>query len=457
MNTELSRILNSLPSCDPSFLEQARQEGAAIQIPQSAWCKASGFTSEKAYKTVMAAKGSIMYHTHFCFPNMDAMLRDMPVLQRMLEDQGLTLDRFGVSLDPSMALPAEMRTGGAGNAGLYLAEQSDWDQLAACSFSQPHLGDNMIGSPASYTSCCGALRAGITTMGNISQFFGWDYPEFQDVEARTRSAVMAMAVMGQHADDGAMIHSNLDDGYGDKCADMGQLIGMALVENYIAQDLLGAKVAHSFGDMFHSPYKRLVFLSALRMIHDEPVFGSMVFANKLGREKGDITLNDAHLCMCMLYDMAGQVHYRTGHAVTVMADRGLDDQVTNAEIVRKLALARQLEAYLPEVLKTISFEAVDQQAAALVRRGRMLCDNILSYLSNFIDITDPFSVMLAVKKAGVKNLVEYLSGPGEGPEVLPRDFALYPHGEDQNALRQKSERVFCSSSSALSPGISPWP
>ena len=264
-------------------------------------------------------------------------------------------------------------------------------------------------------------------MGNISQFFGWDYPEFPDVAARTKSAVMAMAVMSQHRDKGAMIHSNLDDGYGDKCADMGQLIAMALLEKYIAQDLLGAKVAHSFGDMFHSPYKRLVFLSALKMVHGDEVFGSMVFANKLGRRKDILDLNDAHLCQCMLMDMVGQAHYKTGHAVTVMADRGLDDQVTNAEIVRKLALAKEQEAYLPEMLQLVNFDKVDAQAAKLVARGKGLAENILQYLSAYIDITDPYSVMLAVKTVGVKPLVDALSDNMDVQDVLATDVDLYTH------------------------------
>lgn len=425
IDTGKKRILESISRADTGLIQQARAEARSIQIPRSSWCQAEGFASEKAYKSVMAAKGGIMYHTHFCFPNRDVMRQNMPALQVLLEKEDLVLNRFGVSLEPSMAIPPELRRKSEGKAGLYLDAQEDWNEVASFPFSQPHLGDNMIGSPASYDSCCKALRAGITTMGNISQFFGWDYPEFQDLEARTRSTVMAIAAMGEHTADGALIHSNLDDGYGNKCANMAQLIGLALLEKYVAEDLLGAKVAHSFGDMIHSPYKRLVFLSALKQIHGDGIFGSMVFTNKLGRERQKIDLNDAHLYMCLLYDMAGQAHYQTGHAVTVMADRGLDDQVTNEEIVRKLSLAKQLESYLPEVLKTIHFAAIDTAAVHLVVRGRKLRDNILSYLSNFIDITDPYSVMLAVKKVGVNVLVDELSD--ETTESLPADYGLYSH------------------------------
>ena len=58
-------------------------------------------------------------------------------------------------------------------------------------------------------------------------------------------------------------------------------------------------------------------------------------------------------------------------------------------------------------------------------RGRKLRDNILSYLSNYIDIMEPYSVMLAIKKAGVKGLVEELSDKME--ESLPTDYDLYSH------------------------------
>ena len=398
-------LLKKLSGEGYEYIKEARENAKTIKIPPSAWCKAHGYASEKAYKEAMAKEGKLMYHTHFCFPDNQTMKQDMKALEEMLDKQDLTLDRYGMSLDPSMALPKELRDEEGLHNGLYFRSLKDWEELSSFSFTQPHLGDNMIGSPASYDSCLHALRSGVTTMGNLSQFFGWDYPEYTDVAARTRSTVMAMAAMAEHVDDGALIHSNLDDGYGASCDNMEELIGMALLEQYIVEELLGAKVAHSYGDLFPSPYERLVFLSALKQIHGEEVFGSMVFTNKVGRAKEDISLNDAHLCTCLLYDMAGQLHYKTGHAVTVMADRGLDDQVTMEEIVRKLALAKQLESYLPEVLKSLDFHKIDEEAARIVAGGEERKKRMLETLSQYIDEKDPYQMLLAVKILGVKALI----------------------------------------------------
>ncbi|MEG0780809.1 MAG: hypothetical protein RR426_09420 [Oscillospiraceae bacterium] len=427
MDATLCNALSSLPQTDATVVARARQESRGITIPQSAWCKSHGYASEKAYKEAMAKKGTLMYHAHFCFDNKAILFQEMGQLQKLLEERQIKLDRFGVSLDASMALPPALRQDNAEHHGLYFATERDWRELADFPFSQPHLGDNMIGSPASYDSCCAALRAGITTMGNVSQFFSYDDPRYPDVEARTRSTVMAIAAMGEHVDDGAMLHSNLDDGYADKCDDMGQLIGMALLEQYLVQDLLHAKLAHSFGDMVYSPRKRLVLLSALRQIHGDGVFGSMVFTNKLGREKERLDLNDAHLCTCMLVDMLGQLHYQTGHAITVMADGGLHSQVTCQEIVQKLELAKRLEGYLPEAMQLIDFAAVDAEATYLVRRGQRLKDRLLDCLSPWIDITDPQSVLLAVQKLGVKALMSAVSEQEPVPAGMFTDFYESSH------------------------------
>lgn len=41
-----------------------------------------------------------------------------------------------------------------------------------------------------------------------------------------RSTLQAMALMAETRDKGALIHSNLDDGYGDMAPDMGLLLGL---------------------------------------------------------------------------------------------------------------------------------------------------------------------------------------------------------------------------------------
>lgn len=410
---------------DSSWIEETKKEAAEFQVGKSEWAKESGVKNEVVYKKTRAAAGEIMYHVHFCFSDWDQFNLQTTELKEQLAEHELKLDRFGVSIDPSMALPKELRNDHEKHTALYFSDQSDWDRLASVRCSQVHLGDNMIGSPASFDSCVQALKAGITTMGNISQYFGWDYPEFSDNCARTKETVKAILCMGVHRPDGALIHSNLDDGYGESTENVHELLGMALIEKYIVEDLCGAHLAPSFGDDFHSPYKRLIMLSALKQIYGDDLTGSMLFTNKLGRNHDDSSLNDAHLFDSLLFDMAGQAHYRTGHAVTVMADTGLHEKVTVEEIVRKLALAKEEEKYIGDVVKLISFDEIDEVASVQKDNGKHFASAVLDALSSYVDVKNPYSLMLAIKTVGVKDLVLHYSDPNV--DKIPTDYHHFEH------------------------------
>ena len=418
-NNELANIND-----DTTFIDEAKKEANKIEVGKSAWATKTGFSNETVYKKMNASRGKIMYHTHFCFKDWKQFDEDTKILQKSLNDNNLTLDRFGVSIDSSMALPEEMRSSTENHSALFFENEEDWKHLSSVDFSQVHLGDNMIGSPSSYDSCINALKAGVTTMGNISQFFGWDYEQFPNVEERTKYTIKAIAVMAAHKKDGALIHSNLDDGYGQATSKISELLGMAILEKYIVCDLLGATLAPSFGDDFHSPYKRLIMLSALSQLYDGDLVGSMLFENKLGRNKYNLKLNDSHLSECLLFDMAGQVHYKTGHAVTVMANEGLTEKVKPEEIVEKLAMAKELESYVPEILKVIDFEKIDKIAYRELRKGKHFSEAVLNAFSSYIDISNPYAVMLAIKKVGVKNLIDSFAYDNDAIET---DFAHFEH------------------------------
>ena len=425
MNNILKKELSSIGFLDTSFIDEARREAKAIKIEKSAWAKNTGFANEVLYKKVNAGRGRFMYHAHFCFRDWKQFEKDTEKLEGLLEKEHLILDRFGVSIDPSMALPQKLRKDKAAHTALYFKDQKDWNRLASKKFSQVHLGDNMIGSPASFDSCVHALKAGITTMGNISQFFGWDYEQFQDIQARAKGTIQAIAVMAEHKEDGALIHSNLDDGYGSNTKYIRELIGMAILEKYIVCDLLGARLAPSFGDDFHSPYKRMIMLSALNQLYHGNLTGSMLFTNKLGRDKNCISLNDAHLAECLLFDMVGQAHYRNGYAITVMADEGLSETVKPEEIVHKLALAKKLEDYIPEAAKLIDFDRIDETAADIVKEAEIFATTVLDAFSSYIDIHDPLAVMLGIKKTGIITLMSEFGMKNH--EEISTDFNLFEH------------------------------
>ena len=61
---------------------------------------------------------------------------------------------------------------------------------------------------------------------------------------RTTDYIKAMAVMGEFKDQGVAMHCNLDDGYGAQFHDVANLLGWAKLERYMAEELMGGRVAH---------------------------------------------------------------------------------------------------------------------------------------------------------------------------------------------------------------------
>ena len=142
---------------DSGWIQEAKKESSEFKTGKSKWVNESGFKNESVYKNTCAAAGQIMYHVHFCFKDWNQFDQQTAELEKQLAERNLKLDRFGVSIDASMALPKELRNDHGNHSALYFSDQSDWNRLASVSCSQVHLGDNMIGSPASFDSCVPAV------------------------------------------------------------------------------------------------------------------------------------------------------------------------------------------------------------------------------------------------------------------------------------------------------------
>ena len=100
MQLQLKSKLGDLREADASFLQEARERGRALKVGQTAFIKNSDYSSEVAYKRVMAKKGQIMYHYHLCCLDHADFRRQMADFKQLLPEHGVHLDRFGISIDP---------------------------------------------------------------------------------------------------------------------------------------------------------------------------------------------------------------------------------------------------------------------------------------------------------------------------------------------------------------------
>lgn len=353
-------------------------------VGRSRFGQLTGTGSEHEYKRRCAQDGTVMYHAHIGLATWPATKVALAHVTGSLESAGYRLDRFGLCLEHAMGLPAGYRASMQKETGPRL-EEGDWPDIAAVS-AQPHLGDFMIGTPASLENTVHALRAGITTLGNLAQYFAFDVPGGWDEHRLRDATVRALGAMAAARDRGALVHSYLDDGPAMRLSSYGNYLAWAALEKYIVEDLAGARIAHCFGGLVPQPPARAFIALTLRELHGTQSPGSMIYGNTVDYTR-DTTHNRAVLDTYLLVDIATQVHAPTGHALNpVPLTENI--RIPSADEVLEVHLAaREIEREARRAVDLFDWVRFEREAEAAAAYARSAASRMLGCLAE--DGTDP--------------------------------------------------------------------
>lgn len=408
-----------IPSGLPSgrrVVEEGIAIGRRIRPGRTLFLRQQGVASEAEYKRRMRARGEVMFHAQYGLSSWAASADGLRRMYGELTRRGARLDRFGLCLDRAMGLPPEARARAIQESGLKLAAEEEWKALGEAVPVQPHLGDHMIGSPASEANTVRALEAGVTSVGNLSQFFSYEYPGWTDAVSRAAATVRALGIMAVHRAGGAIVHSNLDDGFGALFVDRVSAIGWAILERRLVEDLVGAALTHSFGNLVADPATRVAFLWALDGVHGGETAGSMVVANTLFTPDRD--RNVAILAGSLLFDIIGQLHRPTGHAVQGLPLSEYDRIPAPDEIVQVQVIANEMAVQARGAKVLLDPAPIRALEERLLAGGREFAGRLLRGLREAgIDLEDPLEFLLALKAVGPR--AEALWGLGEPDPDVP--------------------------------------
>ncbi|NMB38475.1 MAG: methylmalonyl-CoA mutase [Firmicutes bacterium] len=394
---------NELPDMQ-SVVADAEKIASGISIGETLFMKKHGVKSEGEYKRKMMKAGKITKHTHIGWNDWSTTEQGFKRVYEELEKAGSFIDRFGVCLDWIMGVPENYRDKFQAGGGLIFKTQDEWSAIGQVVPVQPHLGDHMIGSLNGVDNTVNALGAGVTTIGNLAHYYTYEYPGLDMELYRTEDYMKAIAIMAHFKDDGAIIHSNLDDGYGAQFHDLANLVGWAKLERYIAEDLLGARVSHCYGNLFSDSMLRIVFNRAMTMIDKYDTPGSFVNGNTIDYGM-DISRNYGALCAYSLADIVCQMKYPSGYAVA---------PVPLTEAMRVPSVEEILEAHktidmmiekAPYYEKFINWEKINSEAEILVTGGNAFFERVINAMDDLgIDINHAGQVASALKAIGAEQL-----------------------------------------------------
>ncbi|MBW1994190.1 MAG: hypothetical protein JRI77_07030 [Deltaproteobacteria bacterium] len=310
----VKHILGTAPPSGDRVAAEGRALAADVKIGRTLFMDKMGVDSEAEYKRRCMRDGVIMFHAHIGMNSWQTTAEALRTLQQAAESGDFIVDRAGMCLDRRMGLPKSHRQGVPAETGPMLQTPEDWNQIGRLVPIQPHMGDFMIGFPASVENTIRALQAGVTSIGNLSQFFSHEAPGWRDHVATTTETVKAIALLGALRRQGTLMHSYLEDGYGALFYDCATIAGWAYLERYIVEDLLGAKLAHCIGGLTSDPIKRAGWVFTLNRIHDHSCLGTMIYGDTISFSE-NFSTNTGLVGEYLLWDIMAQIECPTGHAV----------------------------------------------------------------------------------------------------------------------------------------------
>jgi len=388
-----------LPSMT-SIVKEGRMIADDIKIGRTAFMAEMGVNSELEYKDQCIKDNKIMYHAHVGLNSWEATADALAYLNKTVRAGGHVVDRAGICLDRRMGLPEACRQNIPSETGPMLAGEQDWLQIGQAAPIQPHMGDFMIGFPAAVENTVHALRAGVTTIGNLSQFFAHEVPMWQDTIATTVATAKAIAVMGALRDKGALMHSYLEDGFGALFCDCATVAGWAYLEKYIVEELLAAKLAHCIGGLTTDPVKRAGWVFALNEIHANQCIGSMIYGDTLSFST-DFSINRALVAEYLLWDIMAQLKCPTGHAVLPLPVTEALRVPSAEEIAEAQIFGRRIEQSARRLFAHMDFSAAEAFSKTVLAAGKAVFEGSLAGLKEAgVNIRDPIQLLYVLKRLG---------------------------------------------------------
>jgi hypothetical protein len=402
-----------------SISREGRLAAADIKIARTAFMAEMGVDSELEYKKECIKNNQIMFHAHIGLSSWQATAGALAYLYKTVRACGNVVDRAGICLDRRMGLPKAARENIPSETGPMLASDQDWLQIGQAAPIQPHMGDFMIGFPAAVENTLHALKAGVTTIGNLSQYFAHEVPMWRNTVATTVETVKAISIMGALRNKGALVHSYLEDGYGALFCDCATVAGWAYLEKYIVEDLLGARLAHCIGGLTTDPVKRAGWVFALNEIHANQCIGSMIYGDTLSFS-ADFAVNRGLVAEYLLWDIMAQLKCPTGHAVLPLPVTEALRVPSAEEIAEAQIYGRRIEQSARRLFPYMDFSAADAFSKTVLPAGKAVFDRALDGLKETgVDIKDPVQLLYVLKQLGPADFEEMFAA-GKRNQVYAR-------------------------------------
>jgi methylmalonyl-CoA mutase cobalamin-binding subunit len=176
-----------------------------------------------------------------------------------------------------------------------------------------------------------------------------------------------------------------------------------MLERYIVEELIGARLAHCIGGLTTHPIKRAGWVLALNEIHQREQVGSMIYGDTISFGL-EFEKNRAVTAEYLMWDILIQLHAPSGHAVLPLPVTEAIRIPSADEIIEAQLFGRQIEASARRLYPHIDFSAAEDFAETVCRQGRQVYENALAGLADMgVDTGNPLQMLFVLKKLGAQH------------------------------------------------------
>ena len=442
--TEIDVDLTALLPPDLPDGREAVREGRAlareVERSRSLFCEEKGVASEREWRERARSEGFACTCMNIGLATWADTREALTLIHEDALSRGVRPpDRFNLIAERRMGLPKAERAEAAQETGPVMMTEQDWWELAHTVPIQPEAADNTIGGPGSVENAIDALRAGITTIGVLSQY-SWRWPYFDDDVTQTMEVLKAAGLLAAFKDDGVIFDSYLEDGYPGVFHDYANYIGWAILERYISEELIGAAYSPSWGGLTQNPVVKSAVTLALEAVNPDRVPLSYVQGDTIGNTP-DFDANMAVLNTDVLFMKMVDRRYRLGTAPIAVPVTETERIPSWQEVATVQTISRRLEDYAPMVDPVVDWGKIEAMRDELVRGGRAFFQAAIAGLSSAgIDVRDPAQLLLVVKRLGSARCEE-LFGAGTPDPEYPRGRRPVLETDLVKSTMQERERL----------------
>ena len=440
-----------LPPGLPSGTElvaEGRRLAREVELGSTLYLEQKGVRAEIEYRRRAAAEGIPCTTINLGLATWRETREALELIYEDAQRRGVRPpDRFNLLAERRMGLPPELRADAPAETGPCLWTEQDWWELGHTVPIQPEAGDNMIGGPASVPNAMMALRAGSTTVGVASQFV-WRWPYWDDEPAQMAAVVTAAAILAAKRDQGACLNGYIDDSYPGVFSDYASLVGWAMFERYVFEQLVGVPYSVSWGGLTTDPMHKAAVTMALAEVNPDRVPPAYINGDTISHSE-DPEGNYAGVSTDLLLQKVVCVHYGIAAGLIAVPVTETTRIPSWQEVADVHTVNRRLESYLPSIDRMIDWPRLERERDRLVEGGLRVFTGLLEAMrATGVDERDPLQVLIVLRRLG-SDPFERLFGAGEADEaelsgrraLLQTDLVSRTIQQRDDALREVLESL----------------